>query len=210
MAVPLIPDRANARSVTGRWPGGRTNASGARHAIVLGAAISVVLLVAGVVVGEVPVAAAAGVALLVPAAVVDVDERRLPDVWVVPAFAALVCSLALDAAIAQPIDIGSDLAGVAGGALVMALPLLALHAISPASMGFGDVKAAIVLGAAIGTIDGRLGIVALCMAALAGTVFGVTTRRRTIAFGPFLVVATIVTLLAHQQIAQALLTGEPR
>jgi leader peptidase (prepilin peptidase)/N-methyltransferase len=177
---------------------------------VIGAAISVVLLVAGVVVGEIPVAAAAGVALLVPAAVVDVDQRRLPDIWVVTAFTALVCSFALDAAIAQPIAIGSDLADVAGGALVMALPLLALHAISPASMGFGDVKAAIVLGAAIGTIDGRLGIVALCIAALAGTVFGVTTRRRTIAFGPFLVVATIVTLLAHQQIAQALLTGEPR
>jgi leader peptidase (prepilin peptidase)/N-methyltransferase len=177
---------------------------------VLGAAISVVLLVAGVVVGEIPVAAAAGVALLVPAAVVDVEQRRLPDIWVATAFTALVWSLALDAAIAQPIDIGSDLAGVAGGALVMALPLLALHTISPASMGFGDVKAAIVLGAAIGTIDGRLGIVALCIAALAGTVFGVTTRRHTIAFGPFLVVATIVTLLAHQQIAQALLTGEPR
>jgi leader peptidase (prepilin peptidase)/N-methyltransferase len=210
VGVPLIPDRAIARSTVGRWPGGRSNAFETRHGVLFGAALSVAALVAGVLVDRVPVAAAVGVALLVPAAVVDVEQRRLPDIWVVSAFAALVGVFALEAAIARPVATGSAFSGVAAGAVTMALPLLALHAISPASMGFGDVKAAIVLGAAVGTIDWRLGMVALCIAALAGAVLGLTTRRRTIAFGPFLVVAAVITLLAHQEIAEVLFTGDVR
>jgi leader peptidase (prepilin peptidase)/N-methyltransferase len=207
VGVPLIPDRAITRSAPGQWPGLRSDAL-AHHGVLIGAALSVVSLVVGVVIGHVPVAAAAGVALLVPAAVVDVEQRRLPDVWVVAAFAALVGALALEAAAGRSDMTSSTLAGVAGGALAMALPVLSLHLISPSSMGFGDVKAAVVLGAAAGTIDWRLGIVALCCAALAGAVFGLTTVRRTIAFGPFLVLATIIAVLAHDQIGQALFTGD--
>ena len=73
------------------------------------------------------------------------------------------------------------------GRIAMAVPVLILHVVSPDSMGFGDVKAALVLGAAVGTIDWRLGAVALCLAALSGAVAGVLGRRRTIAFGPCLV-----------------------
>jgi leader peptidase (prepilin peptidase)/N-methyltransferase len=174
----------------------------------MGAALSFASLVVGVVVGHVPIAAAAGAALLIPAAVVDVGQRRLPDIWVVAAFAALVSALVVEAATGRAIVTTSSLASVAGGALAMALPLLALHLISPASMGFGDVKAAAVLGAAVGTIDWRLGVVALCAAALAGAMFGLAAARRTIAFGPFLVLATIVTVLAHDLIGQALFTRD--
>jgi leader peptidase (prepilin peptidase)/N-methyltransferase len=196
--------------MVGRWPGRRSNALEARHGVLFGAALLVASLVAGVLVGRAPVAAAVGVALLVPAAVVDVEQRRLPDIWVVSAFAALVGAFALEATIARPAATDSAAAGVAVGAVTMALPLLTLHAISPASMGFGDVKAAIVLGAAVGTIDWRLGMVALCIAALAGAVLGLATRRRSIAFGPFLVVATAITVLAHKEIAEVLFTGDVR
>jgi leader peptidase (prepilin peptidase)/N-methyltransferase len=82
----------------------------------------------------------------------------------------------------------------------MALPVLALHLVSPASMGFGDVKAAVVLGAAVGTVDARLAYVALCLAAAGGVAVGLATRRRTIPFGPFLVVASLLVLLAHDTI----------
>ena len=99
---------------------------------------------------------------------------------------------------------GSELGAVdvAGGAIAMAVPVLILHLVSPASMGFGDVKAAIVLGAAVGTVDGRLGAVALCLAAALGATVGLVTRRRTIPFGPFLVAGAWVVLLAHDPIAE--------
>jgi leader peptidase (prepilin peptidase)/N-methyltransferase len=90
----------------------------------------------------------------------------------------------------------------------MALPVLALHLLSPASMGFGDVKAAVVLGAAVGTVDARLAAVALCLAAAGGAAFGLATRRRAIPFGPFLVVASLVVLLANNAIVAAIFTGD--
>ena len=99
------------------------------------------------------------------------------------------------------------MAGIVSGALVMAMPLLALHVASPDAMGFGDVKAALVLGAAIGTIDWRLGAVALCLAALTGAAAGVLGRCRTIAFGPFLVFGAWTVVLAGEPIVDALFTG---
>jgi leader peptidase (prepilin peptidase)/N-methyltransferase len=75
----------------------------------------------------------------------------------------------------------------------MALPVLALHLLSPASMGFGDVKAAVVLGAAVGTVDARLAAVALCLAAAGGAAFGL---------------ASLVVLLANNAIVAAIFTGD--
>ena len=40
--------------------------------------------------------------------------------------------------------------------------------------------------------------VALCVAALSGSVIGVASRRRSIAFGPHLVVASVIVLVAHE------------
>jgi leader peptidase (prepilin peptidase)/N-methyltransferase len=157
-------------------------------------------------VGTVPVAGAIGVAMLVPAAVIDIGERRLPDAWVGAGAVAVIVTLVVDSVVGQPNDT-ELLAGVAFGALAMALPVLALHLLSPASMGFGDVKAAVVLGAAVGTTDARLAAVALCLAAAGGAAFGLTTRRRTIPFGPFLVAASLVVLLANNAIVAAIFTG---
>jgi prepilin signal peptidase PulO-like enzyme (type II secretory pathway) len=64
-----------------------------------------------------------------------------------------------------------------------------------------------VLGAAVGTIDWRLGAVALCLAACGAAIVGVIGRHRTIPFGPFLVVGAWVSVLAGGRIISLLFTG---
>jgi leader peptidase (prepilin peptidase)/N-methyltransferase len=64
-------------------------------------------------------------------------------------------------------------------------------------MGFGDVKLAVVLGAAIGVLDWNLAIPALALAAGSTATVGVLTRARHVAFGPGLVGGALVAMLAH-------------
>jgi leader peptidase (prepilin peptidase)/N-methyltransferase len=170
------------------------------------ASLAVIALAIAAAVGTVPVAGAIGIAMLVPAAVIDIEDRRLPDAWVGAGAVAVIVTLVVDSVVGQPNDT-ELLAGVALGALAMALPVLALHLLSPASMGFGDVKAAVVLGAAVGTADARLAAVALCLAAAGGAAVGLATRRRTIPFGPFLVGASLVVLLVHDPIVATIFAG---
>jgi leader peptidase (prepilin peptidase)/N-methyltransferase len=204
LGVPLIPDRATARSTTTRWP---IDAHGAQRRLLLGsAALAVIASAVAAVVGTVPVAGAIGIAMLVPAAVIDIEDRRLPDAWVAAGAVAVILTLVIDSVVGQPHDNGVP-AGVALGAIAMVVPVLALHLVSPASMGFGDVKAAVVLGAAVGTADARLAAVALCLAAAGGAAVGLATWRRTIPFGPFLVVASLLVLLAHDLVIATIFAG---
>ena len=137
-------------------------------------------------------AAALAVAAMSPAAIVDIRERRLPDRWV--AFAAGVLAAATWAAwvFGQFVDVSSMLLGAAA----MAGPILVLHLVSPASMGFGDVKAAVVLGAAIGSVDWELAVGALTLAAGIAATIGIVGRIRMIPFGPFLVMGSAIALAA--------------
>ncbi len=205
LGVPLIPDRVGARSRLAGWSGRHSGATDRPHPdiIAVGASLPLVALAVAVAVGAVPLAGAAAIGLLVPAAVVDIQQRRLPDAWVAAATALLVAVLSVGAAIGQPLDVWQVLAA----ALAMALPVLVLHLVSPASMGFGDVKASAVLGAAVGTIDWRLGAVALCIAALTGATAGLFIGRRSIAFGPFLVFGAWFALLASGPIISSVFSG---
>ena len=81
------------------------------------------------------------------------------------------------------------------GALAMALPLLVLHLATPQAMGFGDVKLAVVLGAAVGVADWRLALVVLALASGAAVAVAVVRRRSSIAFGPALAAATCAVLV---------------
>lgn len=132
------------------------------------------------------------VAVLSPAALVDARERRLPDRWVLAASVVLVAGTTAAWLAGHPPAVSS----IAAGAVAMAGPLLALHLVSPEAMGFGDVKASAVLGAALGSVDWRLGLVALSMAAGSAAAVGLARRLHTIAFGPFLLGAAAVTLAA--------------
>ena len=141
-----------------------------------------------VVVAWPPASIATGLtmALLVVAAVVDVVERRLPDVVVGLAALPVVVAVGAGAAVSAGL-----VRGVVGGAALLGGPLLAAHLVSPAAMGFGDVKAGIVLGAALGLVDARLAVVALVLGLTASAGWAIIGRRRTVALGPGLVAGAL-------------------
>lgn len=143
---------------------------------------------------RVPFASGLTVAVLALAAIVDVYERRLPDIIVGAAGITFAFCMGIDSAIPQT---GVPLAGIAAGITAFAGPLLVLHMVAPASMGFGDVKAGIVLGAAIGIVDWQLALAGLAVAAGFTATVGVLIRASTMAFGPGLVAASALMLAVH-------------
>ena len=135
------------------------------------------------------------VAALLPlsgAAIVDAAERRLPNRLVLLSIAPVAFVCALDPFIGRL----TAVEGVALGAVFLAAPLLALHLIAPTSMGFGDVKAAAALGAALGLIQPELALWTLCLASAITATWGIARRARHVALGPGLVVAAFTVLLA--------------
>jgi leader peptidase (prepilin peptidase)/N-methyltransferase len=133
------------------------------------------------------------VAFCVPIALVDLRRRIIPDRLTAPAAAlALALAAALD-----PGSLPERLvaAALAGGAF------LAVALVAPDGMGMGDVKLVAVLGLYLGAAVA----VALVVALLAGTAFGVAVmarrgvragRKAAIPFGPFLVLGGLVGLVA--------------
>ncbi len=83
---------------------------------------------------------------------------------------------------------GSMLAGlaVAGG------PVLLFHLVSPAGMGFGDVKWSAALGAVVGLVAWPLALLVPLVGSLVAIVMAVATRERFVAFGPALAVGALV------------------
>ncbi|WP_181781192.1 prepilin peptidase [Pseudonocardia pini] len=77
----------------------------------------------------------------VVAGVVDVRHHRLPDVLTLPAFPTAL-------ALAVPLGWGAAGRALAGGAVLVAVHL-AVHAVSPAALGLGDVKLAATVGAVL-------------------------------------------------------------
>ena len=129
------------------------------------------------------------IAIVVPAVLVDTQDHRLPDVWIAAAAIVLLIAVGLTWSVGS---MSPSLAALAAGATLMAGPLLALHLVSPTSMGFGDVKLAMVLGAAVGFLDWRLAVPALALAAGSTATVGLLTRARYVAFGPGLVGGALV------------------
>ena len=62
-------------------------------------------------------------------------------------------------------------------------------------MGFGDVKAGAVAGAALGLIDPQLAVLALVLGLAAAASWGLVRRSRTVPFGPGLVAGALAALL---------------
>lgn len=149
----------------------------------------------------VPAASALTVALLVPAALIDVHTRRLPDMWIGVAAIAFLVTGALSRAIAT--TPGVPARDIVLAALIMGVPLLLMHLVSPSSMGFGDVKLAVLLGAAIGLTDWHLALPALALAAGLTATVGVVRRAKSLPFGPGLVGATLVALLVQDVLVRA-------
>lgn len=149
----------------------------------------------------------AGGAVLIVVSLVDIAERRIPDLITYPAAAlGLTVSLAVALTSAEP---GSARAALVGGVL-FALVLLLLHTARPDAMGRGDVKLAFPLGCAVGWATGdpvqvtvavgwtlaAAALLGLATAALAETNSAESPfRRRAIAFGPALSTASVSTIL---------------
>lgn len=141
-------------------------------------------------------------AVLVPATVVDLRERRIPNVLTgIGAGAALVLGLALDPA-QQPARLATAVAAVAF--------LLVLRCPRPDGLGLGDVKLAGVLGLCLGPAA----IVALLVAFLAGSLVAVVVvvrngrralRTATVPFGPFLAAGAVVAFASGRPMLTAYL-----
>lgn len=153
--------------------------------------------------------AAAGLSALLPASlvlallgapliVIDVEHHRLPNRLVVPAAAAALLLLCLAAAVRG--EWPDYLRALEAGAVVYAA-LFAIMFASPRSFGWGDVKLGGVLGLYLGyhswtaVLYGIFaGFVLGTLVALALLVTGRATRKTPIAFGPMLVLGTLLVL----------------
>jgi leader peptidase (prepilin peptidase) / N-methyltransferase len=155
----------------------------ATHPLVI--AVSAALVLVGLGRFGVGARSVAGLVLLpalVVLSVIDVRHRLLPNRIVLPATGLVLVS---QLAFAADHGVESVLACVAAGAA-----LFVLHVVYPQGLGMGDVKLALLLGAALGT--GAM--VALFVGSLAGAAAGVVViarhgaagRKVALPFGPFL------------------------
>lgn len=133
---------------------------------------------------------------LVPAAwavVSDLRSRRIPNrvlavCAVAPAVAAGAAVVGGDATAARDVVLG---------ALLMAVPLLIVHLADPRWLGFGDVKLAAVLGAAIGIGSVRHVLPALMIGSAATLLVAVVRQRPSLPFAPGLVAGAAIVVLAQ-------------
>jgi leader peptidase (prepilin peptidase) / N-methyltransferase len=129
-------------------------------------------------------------AVLVLLAAIDLQRRLIPNVIVLP---ALVVVLAAQIALDPDRTLEWVLASL-GAALFFFLPLL----VYPAGMGMGDVKLAALLGAALGkSVIGAV-VIGLFTAAAFGLLVllreGLKSRKKAIAYGPFLAFGGLLVL----------------
>lgn len=153
------------------------------------------MVVATIALG-VPGAIAGALAMGAAAGWVDLRTHRLPNRLVV--LSAVAACLGIVAAIAGGTP--SAPVGAFAGALGFAGPLVVMHLVAPAAIGFGDVKLAAALGLALGLVDPRLGILALCVASGVTATAGIATRRSSLPLGPGLVVGSALALVIGEAV----------
>ena len=136
------------------------------------------------------------VACLVVVSAIDVERKIIPDAIVLPATAVVLAArIALDPSAA----LESVLAAVAASGFLF-LAVLAY----PRGMGMGDVKLALLMGAALGSavaVAMMLGMLsALAVAVLLLLRYGAAARKSAIPFGPFLAFGSVVALFAGEEL----------
>ena len=137
--------------------------------------------------------------MLVAISAVDIAHRIVPDRIVLPATVLVLAAQTLR----DPSFMW--LLGALGASLFLFLAVLAY----PAGMGMGDVKLALLMGAALG----KLVAVALMLGMLAALVPGLyllarhgqAARKMAIPFAPFLALGSIVALFAGNSLFDAYL-----
>ncbi|MFD4786379.1 prepilin peptidase [Streptomyces sp. NPDC058459] len=133
-------------------------------------------------------------------AAVDLRVHRLPDPLTLPLTPAVLVLLALASRL--PDHTGTYRTALYG-ALALGAGYLALHLLNPSGMGFGDVKLAPALGAALGWYGWPTVMLGTFATFTAGALYGLAllltrraTRKSAIPFGPFLLTGTLLGVLA--------------
>jgi len=141
------------------------------------------------------------VAVLVALSAIDFERRILPDRIVLP---SAVVVLAAQVALFPGQALEWVLAALAAS-LFLFVALLAY----PKGMGMGDVKLALLLGAALGryvSVGLMVGMLsALVVAIVLFARHGVAARKMAIPFGPFLAFGSIIALFFGEQLLEAYL-----
>ena len=131
-------------------------------------------------------------AVLAALAAIDVEERRVPNAIVLPAAGGM---LALQIALAPDRALEWTLAALGAAGLLLGLAL-----VNPAELGMGDVKLALLLGAALGGGVVAALVVGPSLAALYGVLrlarHGAAARRSTFPYAPFLAAGAAIVLLS--------------
>jgi len=136
------------------------------------------------------------VACLVVLSAIDVERKLLPDRIVLPATA-----IVLAAQLALFPDRAVEWVGAAAGASGFLFVAVLAY---PRGMGMGDVKLALLMGAALGKAV-AVAMMAGMLSALVVAIFllardGAAARKTAIPFGPFLALGSVVALFAGERI----------
>jgi leader peptidase (prepilin peptidase) / N-methyltransferase len=131
-------------------------------------------------------------AVLVVLSVIDIDRRLLPNRIVLPSAAVVLA--------AQLAFFPEHWLAWVGASFGAATLFGLAYLLYPAGLGMGDVKLALLLGAALGTQT----LTAVMLGTLAAGIFGValivhrggSARKTAIPFGPFLAAGAVLVLLA--------------
>jgi leader peptidase (prepilin peptidase) / N-methyltransferase len=141
---------------------------------------------------------------LLAISVIDFDLHIIPNRLVYPTIFVSVPLLAVAAAADG--DWGRLRQALVGAGLAW-LALLIVHLISPAGMGFGDVRLAFVLGLFLGWLSLRHVLTGIFLGFLLGALIGVglvlskvRSRKDAVPFGPFLAGGAVLAVLAGNQI----------
>jgi len=138
--------------------------------------------------------------VLVAVSAIDLEHRIIPNRIVVP---AAVVVLAAQTALHPSVEWTLAALGASGFLLAAALAY-------PAGMGMGDVKLALLMGAALGrTVPVALMIGMISALAPAVVLFarhGSKARKMGVPFGPFLALGSVVALFAGHQLLGAYLS----
>jgi leader peptidase (prepilin peptidase) / N-methyltransferase len=124
------------------------------------------------------------------AAGVDESRRQMPDALVLLA----LVPTAMAAAILTLQGSSTAVPGIGSGAIAWGLPMLLVHLIAPAGLGFGDVKAASVIGATVGLTQPAAAASAGFVLAVAAAVTARRSARGDLAFGPWLALGAVAML----------------
>ena len=139
---------------------------------------------------------------LVSITVIDAERQIIPNYIVYPTIFASVPLLALAALVQDEWDrFGQSLIG----ATLAWLALFVIHLVSPAGMGFGDVRLAFVLGLFLGWISLShvltglfLGVALIAVIGVVLAIFRLKSLQEHIAFGPFLAAGSTIAVFAGE------------